>query len=61
MISSAMASKITYTDSLIKRPLILQSRGSFFVGGDKVEQTKAELGQKRPADCITKTICMLNI
>ncbi|WP_174847277.1 alpha/beta hydrolase family protein [Yersinia artesiana] len=40
-------------DTYINLPLTLRSRGSFFIGGDKVEQTKAELGKKRPVDSIT--------
>jgi len=34
-------------------PLVLKDRGSFFVGGEKVEQTSAELGSLGPADQIT--------
>jgi pimeloyl-ACP methyl ester carboxylesterase len=34
-------------------PLVLESRGSFFVGGDVVQQSFVELGSKVPADQIT--------
>lgn len=34
-------------------PLILRAQGSFFVGGDKVEQTKGELGNLGPGGHIT--------
>src|SRR5688500_11035134 len=34
-------------------PLVLKDRGSFFVGGEKVEQTSGELGSLGPADQIT--------
>lgn len=34
-------------------PLVLKSRGSFFVGGERVEQTYVELGSRRPADSVT--------
>jgi pimeloyl-ACP methyl ester carboxylesterase len=34
-------------------PLVLKARGSFFVGGNTVEQTSAELGSFGPADQIT--------
>jgi pimeloyl-ACP methyl ester carboxylesterase len=34
-------------------PLVLKTRGSFFVGGERVEQTQAELGNFGPADQIT--------
>ncbi len=36
-----------------KSPLVLKSRGSFFVGGEKVQQTKVELGNLGPDDTIT--------
>jgi pimeloyl-ACP methyl ester carboxylesterase len=36
-----------------KSPLILKSRGSFFVGGKPVEQSFVQLGSQRPADRIT--------
>lgn len=57
MITSAYAENKTGekgdVDTYINSPLTLKNRGSFFIGGDKVEQTKAELGEKRPADSIT--------
>ena len=31
------------------KPLVLKAQGSFFVGGDKVEQTQGELGDLGPA------------
>src|SRR5688500_9533308 len=31
------------------KPLVLKAHGSFFVGGDKVEQTQGELGGLGPA------------
>ncbi len=34
-------------------PLILKSRGSFYVGGEQVERTRAELGDLGPDDRIT--------
>lgn len=34
-------------------PLVLQSRGSFYVGGEQVERTAVELGGLGPADQIT--------
>jgi hypothetical protein len=34
-------------------PIVLKARGSFFVGGDTVEQTSVELGSFGPADQIT--------
>jgi pimeloyl-ACP methyl ester carboxylesterase len=34
-------------------PLILKAQGSFFVGGEKVEQTKSELGNLAPEGHIT--------
>ncbi|MCO1367041.1 hypothetical protein [Burkholderia multivorans] len=34
-------------------PLVLQSRGSFFVGGERIEQNFVELGSRRPADQVT--------
>jgi pimeloyl-ACP methyl ester carboxylesterase len=34
-------------------PLTLQSRGSFFIGGETVEQSYVELGSRRPADRVT--------
>ena len=34
-------------------PLVLDYRGSFFVGGEKVEQTEVELGSFGPADQVT--------
>ena len=34
-------------------PLVLKAQGSFFVGGDKVEQTKSELGNLGPGGHIT--------
>jgi pimeloyl-ACP methyl ester carboxylesterase len=34
-------------------PLVLQSRGSFYLGGEKVERNKVELGNLGPADQIT--------
>lgn len=34
-------------------PLVLKAQGSFFVGGDKVEQTQAELGDLGPGGRIT--------
>ena len=34
-------------------PLVLKAQGSFFVGGDKVEQTQAELGDLGPGGQIT--------
>src|SRR4029453_7474679 len=34
-------------------PLVLKAQGSFFVGGDKVEQTQAELGDLGPGGHIT--------
>ncbi len=36
-----------------KQPLTLQDRGSFYVGGEQVEQNAAELGRMGPADRIT--------
>ncbi len=35
------------------RPLVLKSRGSFFVGGESVEQSRVELGSRGAADRIT--------
>lgn len=34
-------------------PLVLKSRGSFYVGGESMEQTAAELGTQAPADAAT--------
>jgi hypothetical protein len=34
-------------------PLVLKARGSFFVGGEKAEQSSVELGSFGPADQIT--------
>ena len=34
-------------------PLVLKAQGSFFVGGDKVEQTQGELGDLGPGGHIT--------
>lgn len=34
-------------------PLVLKARGSFFVGGEVVEQSFVELGSRRPADRVT--------
>jgi pimeloyl-ACP methyl ester carboxylesterase len=34
-------------------PLVLESRGSFFVGGEVVHQSFVELGSVRPADTVT--------
>lgn len=34
-------------------PLVLKSRGSFFVGGEQVEKTAIELGSLGPADRVT--------
>lgn len=34
-------------------PLTLHARGSFFIGGNPVEQTFVELGSRRPADRVT--------
>ena len=34
-------------------PLVLRSQGSFFVGGDRVEQTRSELGDLAPGGHIT--------
>ena len=34
-------------------PLVLKAQGSFFVGGDKVEQTEVELGGLGPGGHIT--------
>ena len=34
-------------------PLVLKAQGSFFVGGDKVDQTQAELGDLGPGGHIT--------
>ena len=34
-------------------PLILKAQGSFFVGGEKVEQTQGELGNLGPGGHIT--------
>ena len=34
-------------------PLVLKSRGSFFIGGEQVEKTAIELGGLGPADQIT--------
>ncbi|MBB6557487.1 pimeloyl-ACP methyl ester carboxylesterase [Acidovorax soli] len=36
-----------------ERPLVLQARGSFFVGGEIVEQSRVELGGRAPADRVT--------
>ena len=36
-----------------KSPLILKARGSFFIGGEKVQQTVTELGSLGPDDEIT--------
>lgn len=38
---------------LSESPLVLQSRGSFFVGGEQVEKTAVELGSLGPDDRIT--------
>jgi pimeloyl-ACP methyl ester carboxylesterase len=35
------------------KPLVLKAQGSFFVGGDKVEQTQGELGDLGPGGHIT--------
>lgn len=35
------------------KPLVLKSRGSFYVGGEQVEQSAIELGSRGPADTIT--------
>ena len=35
------------------KPLVLKAQGSFFVGGEKVEQTQAELGDLGPGGHIT--------
>jgi pimeloyl-ACP methyl ester carboxylesterase len=43
-----------YNDLQTQRsPLVLKAQGSFFVGGDVVEQTQAELGSFGPAGHIT--------
>jgi len=34
-------------------PLVLKAQGSFFVGGERVEQTKAELGNLGPGGHVT--------
>ena len=34
-------------------PLVLKAQGSFFIGGDKVEQTQGELGDLGPGGHIT--------
>src|SRR5688572_21916455 len=34
-------------------PLVLKAQGSFFVGGDRVEQTQGELGDLGPGGHIT--------
>ena len=34
-------------------PLVLKAQGSFFVGGDKVDQTQGELGDLGPGGHIT--------
>jgi pimeloyl-ACP methyl ester carboxylesterase len=37
----------------VDKPLVLTAQGSFFVGGDKVEQTQGELGDLGPGGHIT--------
>lgn len=34
-------------------PLVLKARGSFYVGGEQVQQTKVELGNLGPDDTVT--------
>jgi pimeloyl-ACP methyl ester carboxylesterase len=46
----AQALKDVRTDD---KPLVLKAQGSFFVGGDKVEQTQGELGDLGPGGRIT--------
>lgn len=40
-----------------KSPLVLKAQGSFFVGGETVEQTQVELGSFGPAGHISITRC----
>ena len=39
------------------KPLVLKAQGSFFVGGEKVEQTAGELGDLGPAGTSPSTRC----
>ena len=48
--SAAQALKDVQTSDT---PLVLKAQGSFFVGGDKAEQTRAELGDLGPGGHIT--------
>jgi hypothetical protein len=38
------------------KPLVLKAQGSFFVGGDKVEQTAGELGDLGPGSCRPRAV-----
>ena len=38
-------------------PLVLKAQGSFFVGGEKAEQTQGELGTSALADTSPSTRC----
>jgi pimeloyl-ACP methyl ester carboxylesterase len=49
-VSNAQAFKDVQTADA---PLVLKAQGSFFVGGEKVEQTKSELGNLAPGGHIT--------
>ncbi|EIK94374.1 hypothetical protein PMM47T1_21758 [Pseudomonas sp. M47T1] len=51
-IDDVMADQINNTTPN-QGPLVLEARGSFFVGGRPVEQTFVELGSQRPADRVT--------
>lgn len=39
------------------KPLVLKAQGSFFVGGEKVEQTQTELGDLGPGGTSPSTRC----
>ena len=39
------------------KPLVLKAQGSFFVGGEKVEQTQGELGDLGPGGTSPSTRC----
>ena len=38
-------------------PLVLKAQGSFFIGGDKAEQTQGSLGTSVPGDTSLSTRC----
>jgi hypothetical protein len=46
--STAEAQKFNYIQTQ-KSPLVLKAQGSFYIGGESVEQTEGELGSFGPA------------